>query len=62
MPGDYSYGVYVYAFPLQQAIRWLWPDIPLATIPATSLALILCVAALSWHALEEPLLRQKPRA
>jgi peptidoglycan/LPS O-acetylase OafA/YrhL len=62
LPGDYSYGVYVYAFPLQQTIECLWPGISMTTMLATSLVLILCVAALSWHAMEEPLLRLKPPA
>jgi peptidoglycan/LPS O-acetylase OafA/YrhL len=62
LPGDYSYGVYVYAFPLQQTIVWIWPGIPLTTMLVTSFAFILGVAALSWHSMEEPLLQLKPRA
>ena len=60
LPGDYSYGVYVYAFPLQQTIAWLWPGIALGAMIAVSVTLILGVAALSWHVLEAPLLRLKP--
>ncbi len=55
--GDYSYGLYLYGFPLQQAVaslgplwqRW-WIDIGLA-LPGAFLA-----ALLSWHFVERPAL------
>ena len=62
LPGDYSYGVYVYAFPLQQTIVWLWPEITGPALLTATFALVLTVASLSWHWMEEPLLRLKPRA
>jgi len=51
--GDYSYGTYIYAFPMQQLAVWLWPG----QSPAANLALavpptILC-AVLSWHLMEK---------
>ncbi|MBA7580592.1 hypothetical protein ES708_22485 [subsurface metagenome] len=59
--GDYSYGLYLYAFPVQQAIvqfapwaREWWIVFPLATI-ATYV-----IARLSWHLIEKPILRFKP--
>jgi len=60
MSGDYSYGVYLYAFPLQQAFSWVfashrswWLNIMFA-VPAS-----LAFAALSWHLVEKPLLKRK---
>jgi len=56
---DLSYGVYIYAFPLQQAVTELclrrgWP---LAACMAMALALVLAMAWLSWHAVERPGIR-----
>lgn len=54
---DYSYGLFLYGFPIQQAVVVLLPDIsplPLlfaATLPALGLSM------LSWHLLEAPVLR-----
>lgn len=58
---DYSYGLYVYAFPIQQAIVWAAPDIAPLPLFAAALAATLAVAAISWHALESPALRLKSR-
>jgi peptidoglycan/LPS O-acetylase OafA/YrhL len=62
LPGDYSYGIYVYAFPLQQTLAHAMPGLSAATMLATSVPLTLAAAALSWHALEQPMLRRKPAA
>lgn len=58
--GDYSYGLYLYAFPIQQAIvqflpsyRTWWVVFCLA-VPIT-----FCVALVSWHMIEKPCLRLK---
>lgn len=57
--GDYSYGLYVYAFPIQQTvIESIGSSSPLA-IFATSLPLCLCMAAASWHLVERPCLSMK---
>jgi peptidoglycan/LPS O-acetylase OafA/YrhL len=61
LPGDYSYGMYVYAFPLQQTIAHLLPGLSVATMLVLSIPLTLAAAALSWHALEQPMLRRKPQ-
>ena len=58
---DYSYGLYVYAFPIQQTLVWQAPGIAPAPLFAASLALTLAVAAVSWHAIEAPALRLKSR-
>jgi len=58
---DYSYGLYVFAFPIQQTAVRLAPDIAPSMLFATALVLTLAVAAVSWHALEAPALRLKSR-
>jgi peptidoglycan/LPS O-acetylase OafA/YrhL len=61
--GDYSYGVYIYAFPVQQLIAYCVPGVsPLANI-ALSLPITLGLAILSWHLVEKRALAQiKPLA
>lgn len=55
--GDYSYGVYIYAFPVQQALVAAWPGLSVAGLTAWAGALTLALAVLSWHAVEQPALR-----
>jgi len=59
--GDYSYGVYIYAFPVQQSIIYLWPSIPMSVYVLSTLALTFALAAMSWHVVERRALRWKPR-
>jgi peptidoglycan/LPS O-acetylase OafA/YrhL len=59
--GDYSYGVYIYAFPVQQSVNYLFPALPMATYVLLSLALTFAFAAASWHLIESRALRWKPR-
>lgn len=60
--GDPSYGIYLYAFPIQQ---WLiaehLPRLGFAGSMALALALTAGMAYLSWHLLEKHALRLKPR-
>ncbi|TDR45834.1 peptidoglycan/LPS O-acetylase OafA/YrhL [Tahibacter aquaticus] len=59
--GDYSYGVYLWGFPLQQLVA-LWLPTPTPTrITLIALPLALIAGALSWHLLEQPMLRFKRR-
>ena len=59
---DYSYGIYIYAFPAQQAVI----ELGIGTTPFTNIAwgfaLMLPFAALSWHLIEKPALGLKRRA
>jgi peptidoglycan/LPS O-acetylase OafA/YrhL len=59
--GDYSYGLYVYSFPLQQTLMQRLPGLEPLGLFAVSLPLGLAVAAVSWHALERPALALKSR-
>lgn len=57
--GDYSYGVYIYAFPLQQILAMAYPGItPLEMMPLAA-ALSLLFGIVSWHGVESPCLRLK---
>lgn len=59
--GDYSYGIYVYAFPLQGLVVWLaGPMEPWANI-ALAFPLTLACAVLSWHLVEGPTLSLRRR-
>jgi peptidoglycan/LPS O-acetylase OafA/YrhL len=59
--GDYSYGVYVYAFPLQQTLVERIPSLSPLALFALALPCTLAVAIVSWHALERPALAWKSR-
>ncbi len=55
--GDYSYGIYLYGFPIQQAIvaitntRDPFVLFALTVVPVTALAVV------SWHVVEKPTLK-----
>jgi peptidoglycan/LPS O-acetylase OafA/YrhL len=52
MLGDYSYGMYIYAFPCQQMIVSFWSDISPLTLIWISLPVTLAASVLSWHFIE----------
>ena len=56
--GDYSYGIYLYAYPLQQLLVLLFPG-RFSVIPhfICSTLLVTIVAMISWHCVEKPILR-----
>jgi peptidoglycan/LPS O-acetylase OafA/YrhL len=54
--GDYSYGVYIYAWPVQQSVvHWLGPVGP-GRLTLIALPFVLMLAMLSWHLIEKPAL------
>jgi peptidoglycan/LPS O-acetylase OafA/YrhL len=61
--GDLSYGIYIYGWPVEQGVAWLlgghamWWQVFLVALPAAA-----ALAFLSWHLIERPALRLKPRA
>jgi peptidoglycan/LPS O-acetylase OafA/YrhL len=60
--GDLSYGIYIYAFPVQQTVVWLYKDrINWSESLLLVLALTLVLAAASWHMVEKQALKLKPR-
>jgi peptidoglycan/LPS O-acetylase OafA/YrhL len=59
--GDYSYGMYIYAFPVQQWTVALWAGIGTWTLTAVSIPVTLVFAALSWHLIEKRALAMKPQ-
>jgi peptidoglycan/LPS O-acetylase OafA/YrhL len=54
--GDYSYGVYIFAFPIQQLCADVLGTADPMTNIACSLPLTIFCAVLSWHLVEEPAL------
>lgn len=50
--GDYSYGVYIYAFPIQQSIAALIPGVSIASMVFISLVVTLIFSVTSWHVIE----------
>jgi peptidoglycan/LPS O-acetylase OafA/YrhL len=55
--GDYSYGVYVYAYPIQQTLMCLVPTLGPGALFAAAMPATLAMAVLSWHFIEKPALR-----
>ncbi|MFZ2986722.1 acyltransferase family protein [Ideonella sp.] len=52
--GDYSYGMYIYAFPVQQAILALIPGCGWMELMLLSFCTTFSLASLSWHLIEKP--------
>lgn len=57
--GDYSYGMYIYAFPIEQIVAALYKECTPLTMIMLSLPLTLFFAILSWHGIEKRALTQK---
>ena len=57
---DYSYGLYLYGFPVQQTLIAMGIAAPLPVL-GWALPITLSCAALSWHLVEHPLLARKDR-
>jgi peptidoglycan/LPS O-acetylase OafA/YrhL len=59
--GDMSYGIYLWAFPVQQSLIYfgaklpIWADIAVVTVISAAIAMV------SWHLVESPALRIKRR-
>lgn len=54
--GDYSYGIYIYAFPLQGLAVWLWGAGSPTDNILLSFPMVLICAVISWHWIERPAL------
>lgn len=51
--GDYSYGIYIYAFPVQQTLAHFFPAMPLAAMVLGSGAIAWAIAWCSWRLVEK---------
>lgn len=60
--GDYSYGIYLYGFPIQQAIKQILPGIsdPLV-LTAIAFPIITLFAVFSWSCIEKPVLKLRKK-
>lgn len=59
--GDYSYGMYIYAFPIQGLVVWLFGAMGPYENMAWSIPLTLVLSILSWHLIERPALSLRDR-
>lgn len=59
LPNDYSYGIYLYAFPIQQAIVNIKKIDSALMLFTITMMLTIPLAMLSWHLVEKPALRLK---
>lgn len=59
--GDYSYGLYLYGFPMQQYVAYLQPELGPWGSLLLSYPLTMALAIPSWHFVEKPMLRFKSK-
>ena len=52
--GDYSYGVYIWHYPIEQVMRTNLGDVSAMQLYLTSLPIVLPIAIVSWHFVERP--------
>lgn len=59
--GDYSYGIYLYGYPLQQVALALFPSLLGLWLPHFGLSLLMATAfaVFSWHSIEKPILKMR---
>ncbi|MCF6244081.1 MAG: acyltransferase [Sulfurovum sp.] len=57
--GDYSYGMYIYAFPVQQSLIHLYPNISIIEMILYAFVITLILAILSWNFIEKKFLKMK---
>ncbi|TPG78592.1 acyltransferase family protein [Pseudomonas mandelii] len=59
--GDCSYGVYIYAFPVQQFVLLKFPGIAYSTYLVVTVVITLILGYGSWHLIEKRVLKFKPK-
>jgi peptidoglycan/LPS O-acetylase OafA/YrhL len=59
--GDCSYGVYIYAFPVQQFVLQMFPGISYQAYLLSTVIITLILGYVSWHLIEKRILKFKPK-
>jgi peptidoglycan/LPS O-acetylase OafA/YrhL len=59
--GDYSYGIYLFAFPVQQSVIHFIPNIQATQLSIVAGVVTFAFAYVSWHFVEKRALALKPR-
>jgi peptidoglycan/LPS O-acetylase OafA/YrhL len=57
LPGDFSYGVYVFGWPIQKVIAAEFPNFSIHANQAVTIAVSLALASISWFVIEKPCIR-----
>ncbi|PWT79421.1 MAG: hypothetical protein C5B44_06865 [Acidobacteria bacterium] len=57
--GDYSYGIYIYGYPVQQMLAALFPKAPYGLVLISNFSIVFLFAFLSWRLVEKPMLARK---
>jgi peptidoglycan/LPS O-acetylase OafA/YrhL len=57
--GDYSYGVYIYAFPVQEILAHLFKGISPVSMILLGFPVVLLAAVFSWHFIEKPAMARR---
>ncbi|WP_296184834.1 acyltransferase family protein [Pseudomonas sp. UBA1879] len=57
--GDYSYGVYIYAFPVQEILAHQFKGIGPVTMMLVAFPIVLAAAVFSWHFIEKPAMTRR---
>jgi len=57
--GDYSYGVYIFGYPIQQGVEQIAPNLSLPVFSIVSFTITLLLAIASWHLIEKRALSLK---
>jgi peptidoglycan/LPS O-acetylase OafA/YrhL len=60
--GDYSYGIYLWGWPIQQVVVYCFPKIGSFANSCISMVMAIMFGALSWYFIEKPCLGLKSRA
>jgi peptidoglycan/LPS O-acetylase OafA/YrhL len=57
--GDYSYGIYIYGYPIQQSVEQMLPNLHIIVNFIVTYSFTLLFSILSWHLIEKRILRYK---
>jgi len=60
--GDYSYGVYIYAFPVQEVLAHTFKGIGPMSMTLMAFPIVMIAAVFSWHFIEKPAMSKRHMA